>query len=189
LGQYERKEDEVLDWFDLCMEINEAFLRSECDGDGCREELMLSCRGSELNELLIGKNHIFNPLSKWDTQGRVECRFRIWMRRRSRRSEKAIEATGLVGDTVGELQFWPEQDALDAKIFVEDEMFERWSIAFLSMRHKISAEITIAPDQNFSDRRTVGDESQITWNTAPDVTVSKARIRRWEESASKSPYK
>lgn len=188
----------MLDWFDLCVEIEETFLRSECDSDGCREELMLSGKGSELNELLIGKNHIFNPLSKWDTQGRAECRFRIWMRRRSRLSEKAIESTGLKGDTVGELQFWEEQDALDAVIFVEDDMFERWSIAFPSMRHKISAEITITPDQNFSDRRTVGDESHITWNIAEGATVSKARIRGWKleltnhlwkESASESPYK
>lgn len=188
----------MLDWFVLCMEIDEAFLRSECDGDSCREELMLSCKGSEVNELLIGKNHIFNPLRKWDTQGRVECRFRIWMRRRSRLSEKAIEAMGLAGDTIGELQFWPKQDSLDANIFVEGEMFERLSIAFLSTRHKISAEVTIAPDQSFSDRRTVGDESHITWNTAEDATVSKARIRGWKfeltnhlckGSASGSQYK
>lgn len=188
----------MLDWFVLCAEIEEAFLRSECDGDGCREELMLSCKGSELNELLIGKNHIFNPLIKWDTQGRAECRYRIWMRRRGRLSEKAIESMGLKGDAVGELQFWEEQDSLEANIFVEDQMFERWSIAFPSMRHKISAEITIALDQNFSDHRMVGDESHITWNVAEGATVSKARIRSWKfeltnqlwkESASKSPYK
>lgn len=188
----------MLDWFDLCVEIDEAFLRSECDGDGCREELMLSCRGSELNELLIGKRHVFNPLSKWDTQGRTECRFRIWMRKRSKLSEKAVEAIALGKDSVGELKLYEEQDALDAVIFVEDEMVERWSIALLSLRHRISAEVTLALDQSFSDRRMVGDESHISWNTAEGATVSKARIRRWKfeltnhlwkESPSRSPYK
>lgn len=188
----------MLDWFDLCVEIDEAFLRSECDGDGCREELMLSCKGSELNELLIGKNHIFNRLSNRDAHGRTECRFRIWIRRRSGLGEKATEAMGLGRDSVGELRFYEEQDALDAVIFIKDEMFERWSIAFLSMRHKISAEVTLALDQNFSDRLIVGDESHITWNTVDGSTVSKARIRGWKleltnhlwkESASESPYK
>jgi hypothetical protein len=188
----------VLDQFDLSVEIDEAFLRLECDGDGCREELMLSCTGSELNELLIGKDHTFSPVGERGTQGRTECRFRIWMRRRSGLSEKAVEVMGLGVDTVGELQFWEKQDSLDANIFVKDEMFERWSVAFLSMRHKISAEVTIAPDQSFSDQCIVGDESHITWNTVEGATVSKARIlgykfeltnHLWKESASKSPYK
>lgn len=169
----------MLDWFNLHLEIEQTFLRSECDGDGCGEELMLTCKRSELNELLIGKNHVFNPIAKWNTEGRTECRFRIWMRRRSKLSEKAIKAMELGSDSVGKLQFWKEQDALDALVFVEDAMFERWCVVFLSMRHKMSATITIALDQNFSERRTVGDESHVTWNVAEEAAVSEARIRNW----------
>lgn len=187
----------MLDWFNLHTEIDEAFLRSECDERGYHEELMLSCKGSELNRLLIGNSHVFN--SAWtDAEGRTECRFRIWMRRRSRLTEKAIEAMGLGSDSVGQLQFWKDQNSLDACIFVEDAMFERWSVAFLSMRHQISAMVTIGLDQNFSERYSIGDESHVTWNIAEGETPSKARIRGWtfeltnrlwKGSASKSPYK
>jgi hypothetical protein len=188
----------MIDWFNLYVEIDEAFLRSECDGDGCREGLMLSCRGSELNTLLIGRNHIFNPPFRWDTEGRTDCSFRIWARRRSNLSEEASQRIGLGGDSVGEFKFWKELNSLEANIFIEDAMFERWTFAFLSMRHKISATITIALDQGFSERRTVGDESSVTWNIDGSATVSTARIRGWDfeltnrlwkESASRSQYK
>jgi hypothetical protein len=187
----------MLDWFNLHTEVDEAFLRSECDERGCQEELMLSCKGSELNRLLLGKSHVFNSACT-DAEERTECRFRIWMRRSGKLSAKAIEAMRLGSDCVGQLQFWKDQDTLDACIFVEDAMFERWSVALLSMRHQISATVTIGLDQNFSERYIIGDESHVTWNLVEGETPSKAKIRAWnleltnrlwKDSASKSPYK
>jgi len=119
---FELAEDSMLDWFDLYVEIDEAFLRSGCDSDGCREHLMLCCKGSDLNELLIGKDHIFNPLDKWSAKGRTECDFKICVRRSSRLSEKAIESMGLGGESVGEVQFWKDQNLLEAEICVEDDL-------------------------------------------------------------------
>jgi hypothetical protein len=140
---------------------------------------MLSCKGSA-NELRVGKNHVFNPMRSWDREGRTECRFRIWIRKRSKLSEKTIAAMELGREFVGEFQFWSGQDALDAVIFVEDEMFERWCVLLPAMCDKMSATITIALDQNFSERLTIGDESQVTWNVAEKEEPSKAKIRGWK---------
>jgi hypothetical protein len=126
----------------LRLKVKRAVLFSSMDGEDTRFDLGLTCSPTnESGTLEIGDRYVFATrqnrpiLSK-----RKFCNLGLSVKRRSSLTQESIDMIGLSASKIGNLCFVPpgkkglfgpsQPAALDAKVFVTDELFERLMSTF-----------------------------------------------------------
>lgn len=121
----------------LELRVKRAILCSQMDGGDTRFELRLFCSPAHgFGTLEIGDRHVFADRPNRSILGkRKSCELQVSVMRRGSLTQENIESIGLSASKIGNLCFVPpgEKDlfvpaqpaALDARVFVSDELFER----------------------------------------------------------------
>jgi len=121
----------------LELKVKRAILVSGMDGEDTRFALRLVCSPTnELGTLEIGDRHVFATRRNRPILGkRKSCNLEVSVLRRSSLTQENIDLIGLSASKIGNLYFVPpgEKDlfgpsqpaALEATVFVSDELFER----------------------------------------------------------------
>jgi hypothetical protein len=120
----------------LRLKVKSANLCLSADGEDTRFELRLDCSPADASGVLeIGDRYVFANRAKRSIFSiRRSCELLVWVKRRSSLTNENIEKIGLSDCKIGELCFVPgvsKDDlspsvlaALDARVFVSDEVFE-----------------------------------------------------------------